>query len=71
MSNKNNKELTACSHHSQIHNLLRACEPHFKLCIFKLYDKVFKKLKFYVLPRQPNILKKCFKFSFSTQNTVI
>ena len=61
----------ACSHHSQIHNLLGACEPHFKLFFFTFYDKVFKKLIFYVLPHEPNILRKCFKLYFSTQNSAM
>ena len=40
------------------------CEPLFKLCFLKFYDKVFKKIKFYVLPHKPNILKKCVNLLF-------
>ena len=47
----------ACGHHSQIHNFLEACEPLFKLCFFKFYDKTLKKLNFMFYPPKSNIFE--------------
>ena len=54
----------ACGQHSQIHNLLGACEPLFKLCFLKFNDKILKNLNFMFYPHNQISLNTALQFLF-------